>query len=90
MAKKVVAQLKILPEDIETDLEELLKKIGKILPEDVGIYKYDIVPVAFGLKSLKLTIIMPEEKEGGTDSTVEAIQGLEEVQRVEVGLVSLL
>ncbi|MHA1229828.1 MAG: elongation factor 1-beta [Candidatus Helarchaeota archaeon] len=85
-----MVQLKVLPEDIDTDLEELLKKIGSILPEDVGIYKYDILPVAFGLKVLKLTVIMPEDKEGGPDSTVEAIEKLDEVQRVEIGLMSLI
>ncbi|MHA1751942.1 MAG: elongation factor 1-beta [Candidatus Helarchaeota archaeon] len=90
MSKKVMVQLKVLPEDIDTDLEELLKKIGTILPEDIGIYKYDIQPVAFGLKVLKLTVFMPENKEGGPDSAVELIEKLEDVQRVEIGLVSLI
>jgi len=90
MSKKVMVQLKVLPEDIDIDLEELLKKIGNILPDDVGIYKYDIEPVAFGLKILKLIVVMPEEKKGGPDTTVEIIEKLKDVQRVEVGLVSLI
>lgn len=90
MPKKVMVQLKVLPEDIETDLEELLKKIGNMLPEDVGIYKYDIQPVAFGLKALKLVVVMPEDKKDGPDETAKLIEGLEEVQRAEIGLVSLI
>lgn len=85
-----MVQLKVLPEDIETDLEELLKKIGNMLPEDVGIYKYDIQPVAFGLKALKLVVVMPEDKKDGPDETAKLIGGLEEVQRAEIGLVSLI
>jgi elongation factor 1-beta len=90
MPKKVMVQLKVLPEDVETDLEELLKKIGNMLPEDVGIYKYDIQPVAFGLKALKLVVVMPEDKKNGPDETVKLIEGLEEVQRAEIGLISLI
>jgi len=90
MGRKVMVQMKVMPDDVETDLEELLKKIGNNLPEDVGIYKYDILPVAFGLKILKLTLVMPEDREGGADPIVEMIEKFDEVQRVEIGLVSLI
>jgi len=90
MSKKVLVQLKVLPEDIDLDLEEILKKIGTILPENVIIYKYDIEDIAFGLKALKLTVTMPEETAGGPDAVVEIIEKLDEVQRVDVGIVSLI
>jgi len=84
---KVVVQMKVLPEGIEVDLKKLEEQINEALPEDVKIYKVVEEPIAFGLKCLKVTVLMPEAA-GGTDPVENAISSIKEVSRVEVELVS--
>lgn len=83
----VLVQLRVLPDGIETDLEQLQEKIRENLPEGVSIHKITEEDVAFGLKCLKVVVIMPDDI-GGTDPVEAAISALEEVQRVEVEIVS--
>ena len=85
----VVVQMKVLPVGIEVDLTKLVEQINDVLPEGVKIYKVTEEHIAFGLKCLKVTVIQPEA-EGGTDPVENAISSIEEVQRVEVELVSRL
>ncbi|MFX1295540.1 MAG: elongation factor 1-beta [Promethearchaeota archaeon] len=83
----VVVQMKVLPEGIEVDLNKLQEQIKDVLPENIGIYKVVEEHIAFGLKCLKVTIIMPEA-EGGTDPIENMISSIKDVSRVEVELVS--
>jgi len=83
----VLVQLRVLPEGIETDLDQLQEKIKEALPEGVSIYKITEEDVAFGLKCLKVIVIMPDDL-GGTDPVESAISSIEDVQRVEVEIVS--
>ena len=85
----VVVQMKVLPVGIEVDLNKLQEQINDVLPEGVKIYKVVEEHIAYGLKCLKVTVTMPEA-EGGTDPVENAISSIEEVQRVEVELVSRL
>ncbi|NVM54065.1 MAG: elongation factor 1-beta [Candidatus Helarchaeota archaeon] len=85
----VVVQMKVLPVGIEVDLNKLQEQIKNVLPEGMRIYKVKEEPIAYGLKCLKVTVIMPEA-EGGTDPAEEAISSISEVSRVEVELVSRL
>ncbi len=81
---KVLVLLKVLPEDINIDLEELKEKIRKALPENYEIKGYDIEPIAFGLKALRLYILIPEYTEGGTDPLEKMVMNVEGVSQVEV------
>ncbi len=81
---KVLVLVKVLPEDINIDLEELKEKIRKALPENYEIKAHDIEPIAFGLKALRLAILIPEYTEGGTDPLEKMIMGVEGVSQVEV------
>jgi elongation factor 1-beta len=83
----VVVQMKVLPEGTEVDLNKLQEQIKDVLPKGVRIYKVVEEPIAYGLKCLKVTVIMPDA-EGGTDPVENAIASISEVQRVEVELVS--
>ncbi|MGQ9722032.1 MAG: elongation factor 1-beta [Candidatus Jordarchaeum sp.] len=83
---KVVATIKIFPESTEVNLDELKTKIEKNLPEGTEIHSSQEVPIAFGLKALRLNIIVPEA-EGGTDHIEQAIQEIEEVSEIEVEMV---
>ncbi|ADI31224.1 elongation factor 1-beta [Staphylothermus hellenicus] len=81
---KVLVLLKILPEDINIELEELKERIRKALPEGYEIKGYDIEPIAFGLKALRLYIFMPEKTEGGTEPLENTVMNVEGVSQVEV------
>ncbi len=85
---EVAAKMKVMPETVETDLNELKDKLRAAVPEGVEVYG-EIVeePVAFGLKALIVTIIVGDQ-EGGTEAVEEAfakVPGAESVQILELG-----
>ena len=84
---RVVITLKIMPEDVDVDLEELLARIKDVVPEGTDVRANEIVPVAFGLKAIRMNVAR-EESMGGTDDIEEAISALDGVSQVEVEMVS--
>ena len=79
----VVVTLKIMPDSPERDMEALQKVADEAILKFGRLYKKDIVPVAFGLKALTYSVIMPE-KDGGTDPIEEALGQIEGVNDVQV------
>ena len=77
-----IALIDIVPDDTDIDFEKFVEKLKSILPNSCTIEKYDILPVAFGLKKTRLRVRYPEEW-GGTDKLeglfgqVDGIQGIE-------------
>lgn len=90
MLARVLVVMKILPEDINIDLEELKERIRSSLPKGYEIARHDIEPIAFGLKALRLYIIMPEQTEGGTEPLERLINGVDGVSQAEVEIVHRL
>jgi len=84
---RVVITLKILPEDIDVSLDNLLKRIRKVIPKGTEIRATEIVPIAFGLKALRMNVAK-DESLGGTDDVEESIKALKGVAQVEVEMVS--
>ena len=84
---RVVITLKILPEDVDVSLDGLLKRIRKVIPKGTEIRATEIVPVAFGLKALRMNVTK-DESLGGTDDVEESIKALKGVAQVEVEMVS--
>jgi elongation factor 1-beta len=84
---KVVAVIKVMPEDVAVDLGELKERIERSLPEGVSFQSARVEDVAFGIKSLKLAVLLPDE-EGGTIKVEEAISKVPGVSQVEVEFVS--
>lgn len=76
---KISCVYKVMPEDAETDLEEIKDQIREALDvEDLGEEE-----VAFGLKAVKVSTITTDE-EGGTDAVEEKLSDLENVQSIEL------
>ncbi len=90
MPKFVIAIMKVLPEDVETDLKKLLANIKKKLPAGCEIVKEETEEIAYGLCALKLQVKIPYTMEGGTTPVEEAMSAVPEVQRVETEMVSNL
>lgn len=77
-------QFKIMPEGLETDLEELKSNIKKTIETfDSGVFN-DVreEPIAFGLKALILTIALSEDEE--SDKVENALSKIEGVSSIEL------
>ncbi len=84
---RVLVVMKVLPEDVSINLEELKERIGSMLPEGYEIARHDVEPIAFGLKALRLYIVMPEEVEGGTEPLENLVNSVDGVSQAEVEIV---
>jgi elongation factor 1-beta len=86
---KVAAQIKVMPESPDVDLDDLQERLEVALPEGAKIQGFDRDDVAFGLVALLPTVIVPDDA-GGTDAVEEAFAAVEDVESVEVGDVGRL
>ena len=76
---KISCVYKVMPEDDETDLEDIKDQLEELLDvQDIGEEN-----VAFGLKAVKVSCITTDE-EGGTDAVEEKLEQLEDVQSYEL------
>ncbi len=87
---KVVASIKIFPEDIVIGPDKLKEAIGKAIPEGTSIYRIDEEPIAFGLVALIAHVIMPEEGGDALGKVEEALRKVKGVSEVETLLVRRL
>ena len=85
----VLAVLKILPEDVDVELEKVKNKIVSNLPEKYKYHDSKIEPFAFGLNQLKISFTM-EDSEGGTEPLEQFIKSIKGVGEVNVEHVSLI
>ena len=88
--KTLLGIFEILPDDIETDLDEMMEVVKKTIAPDGMVETYKIEPIAFGLKKVIARIMFKEPKEGGTQPMEDAIGAIELVQRVECSMVSII
>jgi len=80
--KAFIALIDVIPEDIDIDFEVFVNKLKNVLPEICTIERYDIMPVAFGLKKVRVRVRYPEEW-GGTDRLEELFGQVEGIQGIE-------
>lgn len=78
----VVAKLKIMPEGVETDLEDIKKKIESLAGTKAKIHSSAIKPIAFGLKCLEVNILF-NDKQGGFEEIEDGIRKIAGVGEVE-------
>ena len=80
---KVAAQLKVMPQDPEIDLDDLEERLSASLPEGAKINGVSREDVAFGLIALLPTVVVPDDA-GGTEAVEEAFSSVEGVESVSV------
>jgi elongation factor 1-beta len=80
---KVAAELKVMPESPDVDLDDLQERLEQSLPEGAKINGFKRDDVAFGLVALLPTVVVPDEA-GGTDAVEEAFAAVEDVESVSV------
>lgn len=79
----VALKIKIMPESVGTDLEEIKSKIKKSLEKAgaIKIHPIETQEIAFGLKALIVTLAWPESME---TEKAEAACKVENVSSVEI------
>ena len=82
----LIVVFKIMPEDADVDTQKLgeaaLATVKKVAPE-AKVQAIDFKPVAFGLKSVNVTVLM-NDGAGGPDALEEAFNGLDGVGSASV------
>ncbi|MFC7042154.1 MULTISPECIES: elongation factor 1-beta [unclassified Halonotius] len=80
---KVAANMKIMPQSPEIDLDELQERLEASLPEGAQINGFERDDVAFGLVALLPTVIVADDA-GGTEVVEDAFAEVEGVESVAV------
>lgn len=83
----LVVRLRILPTDVDVDLNKLAKKIKEKTSSVAELHKYYIEPIAFGLSALIADFLL-EEREGGTEPLENILREVEGVGGIDVIAVS--
>ncbi|MEK6825733.1 MAG: elongation factor 1-beta [Nanoarchaeota archaeon] len=83
MPATVVIIIKLMPESLDVNLQEIQKKAQDLLiPEGAKNISFQEVPLAFGLKALNVKMDMPEEK--GTDLVEQKLSSIPGVSSVKI------
>jgi elongation factor 1-beta len=82
----VAVKIKIMPESPDVNLNNIEKEVGGLLESNgVKNTKFDIEPIAFGLKALNMMFGWPEEKALETlEAELSNIEGVSSVEIVDI------
>ncbi len=80
---KILVLLKVIPRSPETDTKKLKETIAGAISSLCRINNVETEPLAFGLSSLKITVVA-EEDAATLNKIEEAIDNVEEVSSVEI------
>ncbi|MHA1510696.1 MAG: hypothetical protein ACTSRX_03140 [Promethearchaeota archaeon] len=88
--KTLLGIFEIIPDDME-GLDELMEKVIKPTVEkaDGMVETYQIQSIAYGAKKILARIIL-KERDGGTKPIEDALMALEEVQRAECPMITII
>jgi elongation factor 1-beta len=73
---KVAVSLRIMPESPDTDMEKVKSEIAKM----AQLNDAKIEPLAFGLKALKILVVVPDSNFDGLEDKIKTISGVSEVE----------
>jgi len=81
----VIALMRVMPGEVISDdkLEKMIDDIKDVVKLPVTLGKIEVKNIAFGLKGLNVTVLVPDDA-GGLDPVVEIISKIENVDSVEV------
>jgi elongation factor 1-beta len=80
---QVAVLFRLMPQGVETDLNEVAKGVRTALPTGVTVRGMQVKDIAFGLKSLLVSVVM-DDAGGILDSTERAFAKIPHVESVEV------
>ena len=82
---EVIALIRVMPGEVleDSQLEKMIEDIKAVIKPPAKIGNIQIKPVAFGLKGLNVTVLVPDDA-GGVDPIAEEIKKVENVDSAEV------
>lgn len=80
---RLVARIKILPADSETDVDTLAINLKEIIPSGMELKAHAKEPIAFGLNALVGDFLL-EDAEGEMEKLEEAIKNVEGAGEMQV------
>ncbi len=80
---RLVARIKLLPTDIDTNLDAMVGKLKSSLPDGMEVKNSVKEPIAFGLNALIVDFLL-DDKEGQMDTLENAVKQTEGVSEIEV------
>ncbi|MFZ2456302.1 MAG: elongation factor 1-beta [Candidatus Altiarchaeia archaeon] len=83
MELNVAASIRIMPTGVEINLEAIKKSVEKIVSKYGKVNSSEIKPIAFGLKSLEMMLLL-NDKTGGMDDIEAQIAKIDGVNGVEI------
>jgi translation elongation factor aEF-1 beta len=86
---KVLAIMKIMPEDANKPISELRDRIDQSLKEKVHVEAWEEIPIFGPLYALRLRFIVDDEA-GGTAFVEELVRKVDGVGEIEIEAVSLI
>ena len=84
---RLVARIRILPAEAESNLENVVESIKKSVPKGMEMKSSSMEPIAFGLKAIIGDFLL-DDSEGQMDKLEESIKSLEGVGQIEVTNIS--
>jgi translation elongation factor aEF-1 beta len=78
---KLVARIKILPNDVDVNLDDLANSISNT--EGIVVKRYSKEPIAFGISALILDVVMDEDNVD-TDAIEDRLRRFNGVGEVEI------
>lgn len=82
----MAVKIKIMPESLETGLVKIEEEVKRMMERnDVKNPKFEVQPIAFGLKTLIVLFGWPEEKEfEGFENSLVKIKGVSSIEVVDM------
>ena len=82
---EVIGLIRVMPGEVLEDnkLQTIIEKIKEVVKPPAKLGNIEIKPVAFGLKGLNVTVVVPDDA-GGIDPIAEEIAKIEDVDSAEV------
>ncbi|WP_337860088.1 elongation factor 1-beta [Ferroplasma sp.] len=84
-----MVQLRVLPESVEVDLNNLKKTISEKIGNLCKINEVKEDEIGFGLSALMFSVIIPDE-EGKIDAVENAISSIKDVSQVDTRDITLI
>ena len=84
---RLVARIRILPADAESNLDNVVESIKKAMPQGMEMRGHVMEPIAFGLKAIIGDFFL-EDAEGQMDKLEESIKIVDGVGEIEVTNIS--
>jgi elongation factor 1-beta len=84
---RLVARIRILPAEAESNLENVIESIKKSVPKGMEMKGSSMEPIAFGLKAIIGDFLL-DDSEGQMDKLEESIKSVEGVGQIEVTNIS--